>query len=892
MSREPGPPRVTIEGGVLHVDGAPRYFLNTDYPYYRDEVKNWRSRLEAQAECGLDVLTCYVPWRHHAPVDPIHEGGQYDFTGATQANRDLVGLLGLAEELGLMVILKPGPFVHAELPFGGLPSYVCGECNPTSGIQPEIDAFGEPIRWRIGRMRPQDARVLPAPFDPAYNVYVRSWFRAFAREVAAPRFWPKGPVIALQLLNEGIYSDSSRADPTQFAFAPSTLVRFRRFLKDRYGDVAAYNDLHGSRVEDWDEIEPPRNPSALRSVRDLLAYLDWSAFQGRIYADVAALYKSYLEEGGVPREAPILFNFNPNGNTYKQNPASNDGWYTRVNLVGRKGFTFGLTNWLGVVAGDSRAFRQYVMANTAFRGPAMEMNWGFASEYYTPYQHVAPSVYEAMVAVACGATGVTAYTFAGTRAWRDDPNVDVQWIPQRTNAREDASSADYPGDSPVLSTGERTGKYWSLMQIAQYLRDEGPRFLAGGPRASLAWGIYPPYAWAGQWLMRGDPDDYIWKPPLKAVPRGAYHGLDAFAEMALGQGVGFRQVDVSRDLDLGGCRLLCVSAHEYMDLATQERLARYVHRGGRLLLTNVVPDRDETLRPARGALHDLFPHGEHCLRPLAGPTPLVVEGEEMGAILEYVHTVTPPADADLPIRINGDLVGYRRRHGAGTAIFLGASPWRATLSGDDRHVSQENQRLAWRLLLALGDAEAVRTPRGGKGAVVFEHGQGADPRDADLFVIVGETGGDIAVRRSPDGREETLLVRSPSLAAHAVALDASGIRACYLKGITDTRGERVAPRLSAASDVLEADDPCDLCVTRTGEGLRVSVAHLGKAATRVRLPLDPALVAQAEDGRGEPLRMRPAPEGGLEVVVPAIERAGIATLRLRATARTPQKSLR
>jgi hypothetical protein len=449
--------------------------------------------------------------------------------------------------------------------------------------------------------------------------------------------------------------------------------------------------------------------------------------------------------------------------------------------MGRKGFTFGSTDWLGAVAGSPHAFRQSIMAVTAYRGPAMEMNWGFASEHYAPYDLVTPSVYEAMVALAAGATGITAYTFAGTHAWRHDPNLHVKWVHQRTNDRGDESSADYPGDAPILSTGERTGKFWSLMQLSQFLADEGPRFLVAGQRSPVAWAIYPPYAWAGQWLLRGDVDDLVWRPPLRAVPRGAYHGLDAFAEMMLSQGIGFRQTDVTRgDHEVAGSDAICVSAYEYMDLATQRRLADHVARGGQLLLTNVVPNLDESLRPARGALADVFSHSTATTRVLRAPAPLEVEGEPFGLVQGAIQSVHAPPDADLPIRLGDETVGYRRRYGDGTAIFLGASPWRSALSGDDRRVARECQRLTWRLLRALDPTLLDDAPSGGgieTGSVVFHHGVGADAEDTDLFVIVGDDGGDIRVRHVMRGHGG-LTIRSPSLSVHAVGLGAHGVHAC------------------------------------------------------------------------------------------------------------------
>ena len=53
-----------------------------------------------------------MEWSSHEP-----RPGHYDFSG----NNDLVAFLSTAQELGLDVILRPGPFIDAERDLGGLP---------------------------------------------------------------------------------------------------------------------------------------------------------------------------------------------------------------------------------------------------------------------------------------------------------------------------------------------------------------------------------------------------------------------------------------------------------------------------------------------------------------------------------------------------------------------------------------------------------------------------------------------------------------------------------------------------------------------------------------------------------------------------------------------------
>lgn len=810
--------RLESREGVFRIDGEDRLLLIADYPYYRDDARHWEDRLRAQAEAGLDVVSCYVPWRHHA----LAARAGYDFEGTTQPNRDLCRLVELAHANRLKMILKPGPFVHAELAYGGLPDDV--EPSDASGIEAELDAHGHPLRWPTGHggITP---RALPAPFDERYLARVADWLGALGARVLRGRTWPEGPIIAIQLLNEGIYSDSSSASPLQLGFSRSTLARYRAFLHER-----------GLR----DGEDPPRRVELLREPRDILRYLDWSAFHGVLYPTAAQEYAKALRRAGLAEDFPILFNFNPNIETYRTMPASNDGWYTRVNL-GETDFTFGTTNWIGVVAGDPQAFRQYVMAMTAFRGPSLEQNWGYSSQYYAPYEYVTPSHFESMLGLACGATSFAVYPLASTRAWREDRNLDDRMTQARTNERDDATAGDYPGSAAILSDGRRTPKYWTLMQMARYCASEGPRFARYGPHAPIAWGIYGPYAWAGQWLPRGDPDDILWRPPLKAVPRGAYHGLDAFVEMMTRAGVGFRQVEITRDTAaLDRTRILCLSGHESMDLDAQERLASWVERGGRLFLTNLVAERDERMRERRGPLAErVFPHRLVERLRIVEPEPLELGAEEAGRALEFAFEIDPPRDATPILRLRGRVIGYERDVGAGKALFAGVGPWRAVHSGDDAALARENQRLTWKLLERLGAREiapAAPVDAHDGDVVVWQHG---DPsRDEQhVFVVVREARGTIRVRVGrPGGARLEVELRSPSQSVHAFSLQDGALRACYLKGVNDMRGERVAPALRAGSEEWSAGDACDLCVTPTSDGWSVSAAHLGPAGrTRVRL---------------------------------------------------------
>ncbi|MEA3347220.1 MAG: beta-galactosidase, partial [Candidatus Auribacterota bacterium] len=111
--------QICIKNGVFYKDGVPFILLSADYPYYRDSRHIWSEKLDLLKEMGVNTVTLYAPWRHHSRFP-----GEYDFKGETVPNADIIKFIGLIAQKGLYCIVKPGPLVHAETNYAGLPDYV------------------------------------------------------------------------------------------------------------------------------------------------------------------------------------------------------------------------------------------------------------------------------------------------------------------------------------------------------------------------------------------------------------------------------------------------------------------------------------------------------------------------------------------------------------------------------------------------------------------------------------------------------------------------------------------------------------------------------------------------------------------------------------------------
>jgi beta-galactosidase GanA len=124
----------------------------------------WRDQLEKLKAAGFNTVSLYVSWAYHSPAP-----GVFDFSGV----RDIDRLLDIAEELGLYVLARPGPYINAELDSGGYPAWLTAQA---------------------GR-----ARTNADDYQAAWE----EWFSAVNRIIARRQFTNgRGPVILFQIENE------------------------------------------------------------------------------------------------------------------------------------------------------------------------------------------------------------------------------------------------------------------------------------------------------------------------------------------------------------------------------------------------------------------------------------------------------------------------------------------------------------------------------------------------------------------------------------------------------------------------------------------------------------------------------------------------------------------
>jgi beta-galactosidase len=252
--------------------------------YWRLEPETWRTALEGVRGLGLTLVDTYVPWG-------VHERGTGDFDfGRIDPKLDVVRFVRLAGEIGLYVIVRPGPHINAELTCFGIPERVIWtkECQAVS-------AGGKPVALPV----PPLAFPVPSYASEAFHAEARVWFEAVGKELA-PLIWPNGPIVLLQVDNEGaMYFRDGVYDQDYHADA---IAHYRAFLKDKYDKLELLREVLGDPGATFFNVEPPRRFSA-QSKRELARHLDWAEFQEELIAGAFKRYRAEMERaglGGVP----------------------------------------------------------------------------------------------------------------------------------------------------------------------------------------------------------------------------------------------------------------------------------------------------------------------------------------------------------------------------------------------------------------------------------------------------------------------------------------------------------------------------------------------------------------------------------------------------------------
>ncbi len=146
------------------IDGKPIVIRCGEIHSARVPREYWRNRLQSMHAMGLNTVCAYLFWNFHE-----FKKGSYHWEGQA----DAAEFCKIAQEEGLWVILRPGPYACAEWDGGGIPWWLLKN--------PDI------------KLRTQDPDFISAAVD---------WFKEVGRMLGPMQVTHGGPILMAQVENE------------------------------------------------------------------------------------------------------------------------------------------------------------------------------------------------------------------------------------------------------------------------------------------------------------------------------------------------------------------------------------------------------------------------------------------------------------------------------------------------------------------------------------------------------------------------------------------------------------------------------------------------------------------------------------------------------------------
>lgn len=618
-------------------DGKPFFLVSGEMHYFRVKKRDWPRHLEKMKKAGLDAVTTYIPWSWHEP-----EPGSFDLSGRTDPQRDIEGFLDLCGQLGLVLVVKPGPYILAEYQDQGIPKWLIAQ-------HPEIQVCGPDGK-------PNNPFVA-SYMHPVYREYASKWFDRIIPPLSERQSSRGGPIIMMQICNEvGLQQWLSGCGD----YNPATLAYFFRFLSGKYAGIGELNRLYGTQYESFDKARAPHGNTECPA--DVARYRDWHEFHRWYYG----LYMDDLVKDLRRRGIDVPFYENVPGWAYGR-AVEFPVCLTQYNELTRKNpeVLLGLDHIPENV--DFRNFHdafimtEMVRAVQACRLPVYSAEFQAGSREHSVRTYPGELELFYKSALAGGVHGWNYYMFS---QGKNPPGEGVY-------------GPTFYWDTPLDDRGREQPLYSVVVSINRWIKANEDRLLGATRPASVAAAFYKPY-YETEFLYPLFAKDKYFRPERAGLSYDIKSVRDLFFYDGLLKSLHILNcppelpdISLASVEDLLHYRQVWVFCLEFMDPATQQKLVDFVQAGGHAVFYPVLPSRDLEGRPC-----DVLRRGL-AVRETGVSTPVDTKVRyfdlepvsSFGLIREIDCT-----DAGAVARIGEKVCGIVKTVGKGKAAILGTIP--------------------------------------------------------------------------------------------------------------------------------------------------------------------------------------------------------------------------
>ena len=258
-----------IKDGHFYVNGKVTPILSGEMHYPRIPHQYWRHRLRMMRAMGLNTVATYVFWNLHET-----EPGKWDFEG----DKNLAEYIRIAGEEGLMVILRPGPYVCAEWEFGGYPWWL--QNIPGMEIRRDNPEFLKRTKLYIDKLYEQVGDLQVSKGGPIIMVQAENEFGSYVaqrKDIPLEEHRRYNAKIKRQLADAGfnvplftsdgswLFEGGSTPGALPTANGESNVENLKKVVNEYHGGVGPYMvaEFYPGWLMHWAEPFPDINDSGI-----------------------------------------------------------------------------------------------------------------------------------------------------------------------------------------------------------------------------------------------------------------------------------------------------------------------------------------------------------------------------------------------------------------------------------------------------------------------------------------------------------------------------------------------------------------------------------------------------------------------------------------------------
>ncbi|SDM65275.1 beta-galactosidase [Sediminibacillus halophilus] len=542
---------IEVKDEKMIIDGEEVILFGGELHYFRVPKPEWRNRIRQAKEAGLNMISTYIPWGIHE-----YEEGKIDFSGTSREELDLISFLKIVKEEEMFCLVRPGPYVMAEVIDHGIPTWF-------------IDRYPDAMaKTEEGNIHP--TRVV-SYMHPTYLAKVQNWYKHICPIIERFQWHHGGPIIMFQLDNEvGMFHWVTN----QGDFNSVTLDLFTNYLENKYTLSAFKETFHveDDRIADFvkTKVRQPQPHYGVALKNEL------SLFMRAHYRQYIEHLKKLADSEGI--QVPYVINIHgfDTVDHLKRGTKYPIGLSQLVEVAKIDGVMAAGDYYIGNIEYDN--FVDIVLANAFTKSIQWKEQPLFSAEFQggsiPDRPRLQPSTFDltTRLCIANGMNAANYYMFVGGENFGG-----IGILGRR-----------HEWQAPLTMMGEKRAHYHVIEHLGRMLQVYQQPLASSKPDIHTHLAFYPDYfmtEFSNQFTAEWD--ESLQQEREANLFNGLAKGLRV-------NNIVYDGFNLLKDGNINVAEIpsLWVFAHERMDGKVQSKLMDYIEAGGNLVLFPVIPTKD------------------------------------------------------------------------------------------------------------------------------------------------------------------------------------------------------------------------------------------------------------------------------------------------------------